>query len=329
MNNYDFVSIGDVVVDTFIHLSDAEATCDLDQENCRLSVRFGDKVPYDFVKNIYAVGNSPNASVCLSRLGLKSALYATIGDDLDGKDCLESLKKNGVATEFVDTQPEFPTNHHFVLWYEPERTILIKHADFKKQLPANISTKWLYLSSVGENQVVEFHKEVSAWLTAHPETKLVFQPGTFQMKIGTEVLKDIYQRTDVFFCNLEESQRILQIKEKDIKKLLQGIANLGPKIVFITDGIKGAYCRDVDGTMWFMPIYPNKPYERTGAGDSFSSTVAGCLEMGMSVSEALLWGPINAMSVTNFCGAQEGLLTQEKIKGYLAAAAPDYHPVKI
>ena len=149
------------------------------------------------------------------------------------------------------------------------------------------------------------------------------------MKMGTEVLKEIYQRTEIFFCNFEESQRILATTEKDIKKLLQGIKDLGPKIVVITDGIKGAYAREENGACWFMPIYPNKPYERTGAGDAFSSTITSCLELGMTLQEALLWAPINSMSVTNFAGAQKGLLTQEKIKEYLAQAAPEYKATQI
>ena len=329
MNNYDFLAIGDTVVDTFIHITDAEASCDLDQEHCKLSLRFGDKVPYDFYENLYAVGNSPNAAVSASRLGLKSALVSTIGNDENGKLCLESLKNNSVATEFISTDSRFPTNWHFVLWYEPERTILIKHANFEKVIPQNMSTKWLYLSSIGEYKALEFHNDLTQWLTQHPETKLVFQPGTYQMKMGTDVLKNIYARTELFICNFEESQRILKTKEKDAKKLMDAIHALGPKIVVVTVGIKGAYAREENGTSWFMPIYPNKPYERTGAGDAFSSTLTACLEMGMPMNEALLWAPINSMSVTNFCGAQKGLLTQDKIKEYLAKAEPDYKPVQI
>jgi hypothetical protein len=37
----DFLAIGDLVVDDFIRIKDAEATCDLDQEHCKLCVRFG------------------------------------------------------------------------------------------------------------------------------------------------------------------------------------------------------------------------------------------------------------------------------------------------
>ncbi len=329
MNNYDFLAIGDIVVDTFIHILDAEASCDLDQEHCKLSLRFGDKVPYDFYENLYAVGNSPNASVSASRLGLKTALISTIGNDLNGNLCIENLKKENVSTEFVETDSKLPTNLHFVLWYEPERTILIKHADFERHIKDDISTKWVYLSSIGEYKAQEFHAEFSTWLSKHPETKLAFQPGTYQMKMGTEVLKDIYQHSEIFFCNFEEAQRILKSEEKDPKKLMEAIHDLGPKIVIVTDGMKGAYAREEDGTNWFMPIYPNKPYERTGAGDAFSSTITSCLIKGMSVPEALLWAPINSMSVTNFVGAQKGLLTPEKIQEYLASAANEYKPSKI
>ena len=329
MNNYDFLAIGDIVVDTFIHISDAEASCDLDQEHCKLTLRFGDKVPYDFYENLYAVGNSPNAAVSASRLGLKTALIATIGNDLNGKLCLDSLKKDGVSTEYVETDPKLPTNLHFVLWYEPERTILIKHADFERHLPKDASVKWVYLSSIGEYKALEFHAEFSAWLAQHPETKLAFQPGTYQMKMGTEVLKDIYKHTEIFFCNYEEAERILNTKEKDPKVLMEQIHALGPKTVFVTDGMKGAYAREENGTCWYMPIYPNKPYERTGAGDAFSSTMTACLELGMSVEDALMWAPINSMSVTNFVGAQNGLLTPDKIKEYLAKAPEGYKPSKI
>jgi len=80
--------------------------------------------------------------------------------------------------------------------------------------------------------------------------------------------------------------------------------------------------------MWQMPIYPDPkpPYERTGAGDAFSSTFASVLCMGLDIETALKWAPINAMGVVQEVGAQAGLLTQEKIKEYLAQAPADYQP---
>ena len=325
----DLLAIGDLVVDDFIRLKDAEATCDLDQENCRLCVRFGDKVPYEFHEILYAVGNSANAAVSASRLGLSSALSGVVGNDDYGKECMKSLTENGVSLDYIETDPKLPTNYHYVLWYGPERTILVNHAPFVRHLSKDMKApKWIYLSSLGEN-TEEFHHEIAEWLKEHPETKLALQPGTFQMKLGTDKLKDIYAMAEIFFCNIDEAQRILKIKELDPKVLMNALHVLGPKIVVMTDGIKGAYAREEPGDMWFMPIYPHEPVERTGAGDAFASTITSALAMGKTLEEALLWAPINAMAVTQEIGAQKGLLSQEKIEEYLKNAPADYKPKKI
>lgn len=325
---YDFVAIGDIVTDAFIKLQDAKVHCNIDNENCELCVRFGDKVPFEEVYVVKAVGNSPNASVSAARLGLSSALIATVGNDTNGKEALEELQKNGVSTEYMKTNNEYPTNYHYVLWYDVERTILVKHAPFPYSLPENMpAPKWIYLSSMGENSV-EYHHEIAKYLANHPETKLAFQPGTFQMKLGTDVLKDIYAETDLFFCNVEEAQRILKTQETDKIKLMQGLMALGPKLVAMTDGIKGAYTYDgVDA--YFIGVYPHTPYERTGAGDAFASTFTSAILLGKTPSEALMWGPINSMSVVQKVGAQEGLLTREKLESFLQNAPEEYKPKKI
>lgn len=325
---YDFVAIGDIVTDAFIKIKDAAVHCNIKTDTCELCFRFGDKVPFEEVTVVKAVGNSPNAVVSASRLGVSSALIATVGADQNGKDCLEQLEKENVSIEYMKMNTEYPTNYHYVLWYDVERTILVKHAPFPYSLPINMpAPKWMYLSSMGENSV-EYHHEIARYLKDHPETKLAFQPGTFQMKLGTEVLKDIYQEADVFFCNVEEAQRILKTEEKDKVKLMQGLMDLGPKLVCMTDGIRGAYTYDGKDA-YFIGVYPHTPFERTGAGDAFASTFTSALLLGLTPTEALSWGPINSMSVVQKIGAQEGLLTREKLEEYLKNAPEDYKAKKI
>ncbi len=325
----DFVAIGDTVTDAFIRLKDASVHCNVDKEVCEICMRFGDKIPYEEVYIVPAVGNSANAAVSAARLGLKTAFVANIGDDYYGKECLDALMGEEIGTQFIATHVGHKTNYHYVLWFEDDRTILVKHEEYDYVLPDIGSPKWLYLSSLGSN-ALPFHKVIEEYLMAHPDVKLAFQPGTYQMKFGTKALAGIYQRTEFFVCNKEESQRILETEESDIKALLKAIAALGPKIVCITDGKKGAYA--YDGVQaWFMPPYPDPkpPYERTGAGDAFSSTVAVALALGIPLHEALRWGPINSMSVVQYVGAREGLLTREKLEEYLKDAPADYHPKEI
>lgn len=329
MKNIDVLAIGDVVVDAFIKLEDAEVNCKLDHENCELCVRYGDKVPYKSVEICYAVGNSANAAVSAARLGLSSALYAYVGGDQDGKDSIASLQKDGVETKYVHTDPNNKTNYHYVLWYDVDRTILVKHEHYTYDFKIDEAPKWIYLSSLGEN-TVDFQMQIVDYVKAHPETKLAFQPGTFQIKMGKESLDRIYKNTEIFFCNVEEAQKILAETSRDLPTLLKAVHALGPKIVIITDGFDGAYAfESATGDMWFMPIYPHTPLERTGAGDAFESTLVSALALGKTLGEAMTWGPINSMSVVQQVGAQKGLLTMDQLQDYLAKAPEDYKIKKI
>lgn len=327
----DFLAIGDMVTDAFIELLDAKVTCDINESNCTISMRFGDKIPYKDVTVMNAVGNSPNAATSAKRLGLHSAIMCHIGDDSVGKDCLAALAKEGVSEEFVSIQAGKKTNYHYVLQYGPERTILIKHEKYDYQLPTlTDEPSWIYLSSIAED-ALEFHDVLADYLEAHPNVKLAFQPGTFQMKFGTDRLARIYKRSDAFFCNKEEAQRILNKPEADFPELHAGIRALGPKIVVITDGPKGLTASNESGTGYFVPMYPDPkpPISRTGAGDATSSTITAALHLGLPLEQAILWGPINSMNVVQHVGAQVGLLTKETLLELLKNAPAEYTATKI
>lgn len=324
-NQFDLVAIGDITIDAFIKLKDAKVHCTVDTEKCELCVRFGDKVPYESVTIVPAVGNSANAAVSTARLGLRSALLTTLGDDQNGKDCIERLKAEGVSTNYLTVQHGTPTNYHYVLWYEADRTILVKHQDYTYKLPETFpEPRYIYLSSLGES-ALPLQNKVAEYLKVHPNVKLAFQPGTFQMKLGFEKLRDIYAHTEIFFCNKEEAGRITGHASEDPKELLAAVRTLGPKIAVITDGPLGAYASD--GTQHLrIPIYPDRipPFERTGAGDAFASSVVAGLISGLPLAQALLWGPVNSMSVVEHIGAQEGLLTRKGLDELLAQAPALY-----
>jgi len=326
---YDFIAIGDITIDAFIKLSeeDAKITVDPKTGKKKLEMDFGGKLPYEDVTIVNAVGNSANAAVSAYRLGLRSALVANLGHDRNGKDCLDAMRNEGVDTDFIKIHEGKKTNYHYVLRYGAERTILIKHEEYPYTLPDfRIPPRYLYFSSIGKNGTA-FHHEIAAYVAAHPETKLAFQPGTFQIRLGTQELKDLYAVTEIFFCNKEEAQEILGTDEQSIPKLLHGISELGPKIPVITDGPNGAFALDGD-TTWFMPMYPDpqEPVSRTGAGDAFSSTFTSAIVLGNDVKTALAWGPINSMSVVQHIGAQTGLLSREKILEYIKSAPENYVP---
>lgn len=339
----DFLAIGDIVNDDFIDLKDARVFEDRDGVSM-IAMRFGDKIPYKDRELIYAVGNSPNASCAATRLGLNAGIMTHVGDDRAGEDAIQALKERNINTDFVTIEEGKETNYHFVLRYKAERTILIKHEDYTYDLASQVKDKllpkWVYFSSVGENSL-QYHHDIATWVKDN-NIKLAFQPGTFQIKLGYEPLKDIYANCELFFCNVEEAERILEKvigevtidknrdqnqsnRQAQVKFLITEMSKLGPKIVCITDGPRGAYAFDQEKVM-FIPMYPDPapPVDRTGAGDSFSSTFTSALVLGKGIDEALRWGPINSMSVVQYVGAQAGLLSKERLEQYLENAPSDY-----
>jgi len=321
----DFIAIGDTTVDEFIKLKEAEITCDESDERCTISLPWGDKIPYESSVLVPAVGNAANAAVAAARLGLSSAFVSNVGKDTFGEKILATLTEENVNTKYIAVNDSIPTNHHYVLRYDAERTILIRHEAYPYLIPEGfVAPKWIYLSSASEHSEA-FHGELAAWLGEHPETKLAFQPGTFQILMGREKLAPLYAATEFFASNKEEAERILGVGETDIKILLKKIHDLGPKIVLITDGPNGAYVSD--GTQTFsVPMYPDPkpPVDRTGAGDAMTSTVVVALALGKPLKEALAWGPVNSMSVVQEIGAQKGLLSREMIEKYIADAPAEY-----
>lgn len=338
----EFIAIGDTVIDAFIKITNAHEVKNAESGSTEICMVFGTKLPFESAEEVVAVGNSANAAVSAARLGLSSGLISHLGDDENGQKCLKKLKEEGVSTKFVSLHKGLHTNYHYVLWFGSERTILIKHEKFPEVLPEITGTKWLYLSSLGESSL-PFHTTIAEYVSKHPEIKLIFQPGTYQIKFGTTALRDIYKSTEIFFCNLEEAQLILKESlgdtlmdtngkpTRNIKVLLDGIRALGPKIPVITDGPGGSYTYIKDSVtgeehIGHIGIYPDiaPPVDRTGAGDAFASTFSTAIGLGLNTEEALKWGSINSMNVCQHVGAQAGLLSREEILKYIENAPKDW-----
>lgn len=318
--------IGDIFTDVFIKLLENEARIDTDRDGSkRLSLPFGNKPPYDSVETVHSVGPSPNAAVSMARLGCHVGLMSWLGGDQTGKDSLAYLAGKKVDTTYVSIQKKLPSNTYYVLRYGADRTILVKNQSYNYQWKTpKVTPDWLYLSLTSADSW-PLHQQLADYLDEHPNVKLAFQPGTFHFKWGAKKLTRLYRRTEIVVMNREEAEDVTGKKKATIRQLADALHELGPQYVVITDGAKGAYAL-YDDTLLVVPNYPDPapPLDRTGAGDAFASTIVAALAQGVSIDEALLWAPINSMSVVQSLGAQAGLLSKNAMKEYLKKAPNDY-----
>src|SRR3989344_8525974 len=316
-SNINLISIGDAVIDTFVPLTDAHVHFN---ENLReLCLRYGDKIPVGY-SVVQVAGNACNSAVGASRLKLKTSAYINVGGDHDGVRIKDHLKDEGVDTRYVVTNKDLPSNHHVVLNYKGERTILIFHQPWKYHLPDLDKSKWVYFTSLSPTFA---DSNLLQQLTNYLErfgARMLYNPGTFQIKLGVKKNPRLLSLTEVFIVNLEEAKIILGYSEGEnipVKKLFKNIADLGPKMAVITDGEKGSY--GFDGEKYYhLGIFPANLVEMTGAGDAYATGVLAGLFYGHTTAEAMRWGAANGASVVEQIGPQAGLLTyhqiQEKLK---------------
>lgn len=316
---FDLISIGDARIDNFVHLPKAHLACILNKERCELCLNYGDKIPIDDVKSLTA-GNNNNNAIGAARLKMKTALYGNIGGDANGKMILDHLKKEGVDARYIIVNKDISTEQSIVLNYQGERTILVYHYPWDYNLPDLDQTRWVYFSSVSYSfsktslvsQIEHFVERTGA--------SLAYTPGTHQLNYGVKKFPKLLSLTKVFIVNKEEAKKVLGISEDkkvEIKKLLGSLADLGPKMVVITDGGEGSYGFDGAG-FYQMGLFPAKLLEMTGAGDGYATGLIAGLFHGKSLNEAMRWGAANGAAVVEQIGPQAGLLTlnqmQEKLK---------------
>ncbi|OGC50783.1 hypothetical protein A2716_01975 [candidate division WWE3 bacterium RIFCSPHIGHO2_01_FULL_40_23] len=323
---FDIISIGDCVVDAFMFINDFEIRCNLNKEDCKLCVSYGDKVPVEKFA-LCSAGNANNNAVGSARLGLKTAIYTEIGDDNNGKMIVDNFRKENVSLHYVNLNKHQSTNLHAVISYQGERTIFVYHEPRNYKLPAiDTVPKWIYYTSLSQ-AFEKFQSELVEYLKKNPSIKIAFNPATFHLKAGLEELREMLSLTEIVFMNREETMKLLKIdpsEKTSMKTLLEEAHKLGPKISVITDGPKGSAVYDGE-SFCELGLFDVPIVDRTGVGDSFATAFVAALFYEKGIEEAMKWGTINSSGVIQKIGPQEGLMTKGEIE-FILNSNPKFTP---
>ena len=312
---FNLTTIGDIVIDTHVNIDDASLECKLKNKPCQICFDYASKIP---ISNSFQSlgGNAANVAVGATKLGLRSNIISSLGEDSNGKLALEELAKFKVNTENVIVEEKNQTRYSVVLSFQSERTILSYHGKRKYALPKKMpATEWVYFTGLSkgfEKLQLQFLK----WKKSHPSVSLVFNPGSYQIKEAMDYVLEMVAQSDILIVNLQEAEKILNTTMKKVKKvsvLINRLLQLGAKEVVITDAANGAYVGDMTET-WHMKSFPVKIVAKTGAGDAFSSGYIVARSLDYNRPQSLRWGISNSCGVISKVGAQNGLLSKTQIK---------------
>ncbi|MBL7053624.1 carbohydrate kinase family protein [Patescibacteria group bacterium] len=324
---YDIITIGGAMRDIFFYTKEGKIIETPKDRLCDSIIGFevGSKA---YIDKVYfqGGGGANNTAAGFASMGIKTGIIARVGDDKEGESLLLEMNKRKISTDLMQIDKKNSTGFSFILGLTRKR----KHVIFAYRgasdyfvFPFNsyksLKASWFYISSLSCVDWPVAMKNIFKVIKAS-KTLVGWNPTNVQISSGYNGLKKFLQMTDVFVLNEDEARELVlsrkKIKDLNVRSLIKEIYDMGPKIVVITVGPRGAYAYNGQKIFYQMEM-PAKVINATGAGDSFSSGFIGSLFYHPGdISNALRWGVANSTSVIKKTGAQIGLLNKRQINKY-------------
>lgn len=262
MKSIDIISIGEVLIDFIGHEVNTSINRTKDYH------RF--------------LGGSPtNVAVNASRLGLKSVLVASCGQDGLGDYVVRKLKSNNVITSQIRKSESAPTSVIFVSKStETPDFIPYRQADceiYENQLPDEI---------IADAKI--FHTTCFA-LSKNPARETILNRAKKAKELGLQLSVDI-NFSERIWPNREEAKEVLReylqndplvkLSEDDCYRLFAEVKsedyifeyfhNLGATTICLTKGKNGVVVSDLkEGLLFQKAMHIDEIKDTTGAGDAF------------------------------------------------------------
>jgi ribokinase len=266
-----------------------------------------------------AGGKGANQAVAAARLGGDVVLIAKVGDDIFGRQAVESFKLEGIDTSFIITDPVNPSGVALItVDAKAENCIVVASG-----ANANLVAGDLYRAeeSIKNASLILVQLEIPvdtieyvAGLAARHNVPLILNPAP-ACALSDELLGLI----TIITPNQKEAEMLtgLGITDKrSAENAARALAAKGIETVIITMGANGALVLDKDEINWVAaPVV--EAIDTTAAGDVFCGGLAVALSEGRGIKEAVIFaGGAAALSVTKM-GAQTSAPSRKETENFL------------
>lgn len=317
MKQEEITCIGASAYDTHIYVHEAHTHHNTQEHTIDLSLPFGVKLNCESLTHTPG-GNAANVAVGLARLGFHTNIITWIGKDNPGRVIEENLKKEKVHIK----ASAIPTsNQSIILHCNAERTILAHHEPHKYKITNKQAAPHIYLTSMGKGSE-HILQEITQQIQKGNIKTCAWNPGNYQITLG-KVILPLLKKITILFLNKEEAILLEKATDKininkfiqtnpSTEKLAKKIQNLGPQVVIITNGKRGAWVATSTITA-YINSPPAKAIDTTGAGDAFAAAFYATYLRNGTITECLRAGTHNSISVIEQIGAQPGLLNAKEL----------------
>lgn len=223
-------------------------------------------------------GPAAVAAVALSRLGVKSAIVGTIGDDPDGKEVLRIFEEEGVDTSGISVG-KTPTAGSVIVVSKEHNARAISTRQSILQSPINVAAKklisqaqWLHVDHLGIKQL----DEMGATRGFGPQI-------SFDAGYGVEN----FDPAAVDFFVPTSHQMALRYPGFDLADAIEKDSLRAGNTVVATKGSEGSAGFSIESGLITAPGFKVKVKSTLGAGDVFHGALVAQLIHGYSLPEAM------------------------------------------
>jgi sulfofructose kinase len=255
-------------------------------------------------------GPAAVAAVTLSRLGVKSAIVGTIGDDADGKEVLRIFAQEGVDTSGISIGSS-ATAGSVIVASKQHSARAISTRQPVIQAPINDAAKkliagaqWVHVDHVGIKRLDE------AGITRGKSPQISFDAG-YGVESFDPIVVDLFVPTD--------RQMALRYPGIDLAVALENDSLKAGNTVVATQGSAGSAAFSPETGLVTAPGFKVEVTSTLGAGDVFHGALVAQLIQGHSLQEALRRAnAVAALSCRGLDG-QSMIPTTTELDAYLEA----------
>jgi len=255
-------------------------------------------------------GPAAVAAVALSRLGIKSSIVGTIGDDADGKEVLRIFEKEGVDTSGISVGTSATAGSVIVASKEHSaRAISTRQpmvqapiSEAAKKLITQV--KWVHVDHVGINRLAELG-------ISRGNGPLISFDAGYGVETFDPITVDLFVPTD--------RQMALRYPGIDLAVALENDSMKAGNTVVATQGSAGSAGFSPETGLVTAPGFAVDVMSTLGAGDVFHGALVAQLIQGFPLQEAMRRAnAVAALSCTGLDG-QSKIPTTTELDAYLEA----------
>jgi ribokinase len=268
-------------------------------------------------------GVAANVAVGMARLGLSVACYSHIGDDANSDWVQEQLRANGVDTSLITREKNCPSDlSAIIVDRDSGERVIFSNQKANSRLEINSEnlseSEWFFVGDLHGKWEDDLDKIYS--IAREKNVKVANNPRQVNIHDNPKKILEMISSTQALFLNKDEAIELLSNLSQNFSAgnlndevfLIRELRELGPEVVVITDGLRGAWA--TDGTrLVFAPGIKVAAADTTGAGDSFTSAFFSAYIKGKRLDECVQWGIVNSSNEVQFYGSIEGLLSESEI----------------